>query len=84
MDQTVVRTLSYYPKGRDFLAGEYPLNGVDVGDLRTLFGIDSGNPMFDVYPVGPEQVTFLQKVLHRELDLETFDYFVECHSSAGG
>ena len=83
MDETVVRTLSYYPKESDFPAGDLPLAGIDVGVLRKLFGVDSENPMFDVYQVGPEQVSFLQKALRRELDLETFDYFVECHSAEG-
>jgi hypothetical protein len=79
----ISRTLSYYRKKSDSPAGEYPLTNVTMESLRTLFGVSSDNPMFDVYPVGPEQVPLLQEVLRRPLDLDRYDYFVECHATGG-
>lgn len=80
MEEMVIRTLSCYRKESDSPSDEYPLTDIAVEKLRKLFDAGSDNPMFDVYPVGPEQVPFLQDALHRELDLEKYDYFVECHA----
>jgi hypothetical protein len=79
MDDNIVRLVSFYSKGGDFPAGKHRLEGIRVSELQSMFGIAPENPMYDVYPVGPDQARHLQRFVKEAIDLEKYDYFVECY-----
>ena len=85
MGYQLLRTLAYYPKegGDDFLAGEYPLNGIDLAALQALFDVPSEDPMYDCWEVGPEHAKVLQRHVEGRIDLDRYDYFVECSDISG-
>jgi len=80
MDPRVTRTLAYYSRQDERLVGELPLAGLGLADLQRLFHQPLDDPMYDVYPVGGEQAPTLENALGRRLDLDRYDYFVECHA----
>jgi hypothetical protein len=80
MTQDVERTLTIFSKHDERFVGEWPLTGIDLAQLQTLFGAPSDDPMYDVYPVGLDQAPVLSRVVGKEIDLEQYDYFVECHA----
>ncbi len=74
----MIRTLAFYEKGADELAGEYRLSGMDLPKLQALFGVNLDNPMYDVWPVGPAEMKVLKAHVDGPIDLEKYDYFLEC------
>jgi len=76
----LARMLSCFSKeGEDFVA-DYPLRGIDLAALQELFAVPVENPMYDVWPVGPREAARLQPFVGTTIDLDRYDYFVECHS----
>ena len=62
-----------------YLVGEKIINNVNLEHLQKLFGIDSGNPMYNCYLVESiEQINYLQSLLDFKLDTKSYDYFIEC------
>jgi hypothetical protein len=78
MEPKVERTLSFFEKQGDAFIGEYPLIGIDLPALQKLFGVDLGDPMYDVWPVGPNEAAVLRHHVDGPIDLSKYDYFVEC------
>lgn len=78
MPRKLERTLSFFSKLDEGLVGEYPLDGVSLDALRSLFGVDAGDPMYEIYPVGPAQMGRLRAMINQPIDLSKYDYFVEC------
>ncbi len=70
--------LHAYQKDGDDLVEESPLAGIDLAVLQDLFGEPQDNPMYDAYPVRQAQAKRLQSYTGRTLDLQAYDYFVEC------
>ncbi|CAN5762395.1 hypothetical protein BH23PLA1_BH23PLA1_02800 [soil metagenome] len=80
MERRAIRTLAFYEKGEDNLAGEYRLSGMDLPRLQNLFGVDPDNPMYDVWPVDPAKAEVLIHFVDGTIDLGKYDYYVECHA----
>jgi hypothetical protein len=47
-----------------------------------LSNVPSGNPMYDCWPVGPEEACKISALAGIALALGKFDYFVEAHSAS--
>jgi hypothetical protein len=77
MNYRIVRNLTCFAKNHDELAGEWPLLGIELADLQRLFGVESDDPMYECYIVGPEHVAGLQPHVSEKIDLERYDYFVD-------
>lgn len=78
MGERVERTLSYYSKQDETLVGEYPLDGLNLGILQAMFGVAEDDPMYEVFPVGPEQAEALRPYFGDVFQPDRYDYFVEC------
>lgn len=75
----VNRVLRWFEKEGDELIGEKKIDNISLESLQKLFGIDSENPMYDCYPVeSAEQINYLQNLVNFDLDIESYDYFIEC------
>lgn len=75
----VMRMLRWFDKEGDNFVGETTITNVSLERLQKLFGISANNPMYDCYLVeSSEQINYLQKILNVELDLNSYEYFVEC------
>jgi len=78
MDVNVVRTVAFFDKRTEELVGEYPLVGIDLPTLQALFRVEPEDPMYDVWAVGPAEAALLRNHVIGNIDLERYDYFVEC------
>ncbi len=75
----VNRVLRWFEKEGDNLIGEKTINNISLEQLQKTFEIDSENPMYDCYPVeSAEQINYLQSLLNFNLDIKSYDYFIEC------
>ena len=57
------RVITYFYKNSEDeeVVGEIPLpQDLDLGELQKLFGVESGNPMYDCYPIGENEVAFFK------------------------
>lgn len=77
----VERFLRAYEKEGDNLVGEHRLEGISIIELQSMFGEPSDSPMYECYPVTTNQLERLQNVIKAPLDLQAYDYFVECDAS---
>lgn len=77
----VQRFLRVYEKEGDGLVGEYRLEGVSLAELQSMFGEPSDSPMYECYPVTPDQLEKLQNIIKASLNLQAYDYFVESDAS---
>ena len=84
MNYNIKRTLTYFAKEDDELAGELLLVGIDLVGLQAIFGVESDDPMYYCYIVGPEHVAALQPHVAETIDLERYDYFVDATSIPTG
>jgi hypothetical protein len=76
----VTHVLEAFPVDGDELVGEWPLEGVPVGELRAMFDRPEDDPMYDKHPVLPRHVKRLeQATTGLSLDLNRFDYFVSAY-----
>ena len=80
LDKHIIRVLVKYPKKEDFPSNEFELEGVELQELQTLFKEPSNEPMYDCYPVSKVQAESLQKYVDEKIDVESYDYFLECHA----
>ncbi len=78
MEYRIERTLDYYEKNSDDLAGQLPLEGVELAFLQELFGMTRDDPMFEVFPVNSLQVEALRPYVSGEIDLDRYDYYLDC------
>ena len=44
---------------------------------QKIFSISSNNPMYDSYPIGPEEAAHLKQFCKIDFDFEAYDYFLE-------
>lgn len=72
------RIMRWFEKDGDELFGECELKGIKVSELQERFNQYSSELMYDSYPVREEHVQFLQQYCKDEIDLNLYDYFVEC------
>jgi hypothetical protein len=82
--QEVIRVLYCYEKHGDRPVAEYRLDGIDLERLRAAFRPPSDDPlMYGSYLAGADQAGLFEPVIGKPLDLDRYDYFVECHASGG-
>jgi hypothetical protein len=75
-------TLVWYSRHDESLVGETPLGEIGIEQLQATFRPPEGDPlMFDSYPVGRDEAQFLSQVSGIDLDLDRFDFFVECDAA---
>jgi len=72
--------LHAYQKEGDALVDEWPLPGINAATLQDLFEQSQDNPMYDGYLVGEAQAGHLQAYVDHTIDLQAYDYFVECYA----
>jgi hypothetical protein len=60
------------------------LDDVRLDDLRRMFDVPPGGPMYECYPVQPEQADYFQRALGVQLDFGKYDFYVECHDVSRG
>lgn len=72
--------LHAYQKEGDALVDEWPLPGINAATLQDLFEQPRDNPMYDGYLVEEAQAERLQPYLTAPIDLQAYDYFVECYA----
>lgn len=79
---TNVRTLAWYEKdpGNRFIE-EAELKGADLESLEQLFDISRDNPMYDCYPVSSTNLAQLQAYVDVIIELDKYDYFIECRTT---
>src|SRR5436190_11717978 len=80
MSERLERSLAYCSKADERLVGELSLAGVDLNILQTLFELADDDPMYEVFPVGPAQAAALQPYVSEAIDLDRYNYYVECHA----
>ena len=80
MSEQVARTLSFFSKDSEAFVAEYPLRGIDLERLRQIFDVPTDDPMYDSWPVGPEQAAALQPFVTEFINLTRFDCFLESHA----
>lgn len=82
-EKRVIRVLEWFEKSPgDKLVGTERLDGVNLSDLQSLFGVnpetDVDSLMYDCYPVNQRHVSVLQRFVTHRIDLRLYDYFVSC------
>jgi hypothetical protein len=78
----VRRTLVKYDKVTGKMVAEYELHGIELEELRMLFGETVDDPMFHSYDVTEIQKPRLEKAASVSIDLDNFDYCVEATAVA--
>lgn len=76
----VVWVLQAYQKEGDAFVEEWPLRGISFSTLHSLFQQPQDDPMYDAYPVDEAQAKRLQSYTDHPINLQAYDYFVECHA----
>jgi hypothetical protein len=71
--------LVWYSREDETVVGEVPMEGISTEQLQAVLRPPAGDPlMFDSYPVRQAEAKFLGEALGIDLDVDHFDYFVEC------
>ena len=76
----VVWVLQAYQKEGDAFVAEWPLKDISINTLHNLFQQPQDDPMYDSYPVSKQQLKALQSHTDHPIDLQKYDYFVECYA----
>ncbi|MCL1472002.1 DUF7683 domain-containing protein [Argonema antarcticum] len=77
-NHNLVRVVRWYDKNGDKLVGQSTLQDIKLSDIQDIFGESKDNPMYDCYPVNAFHVNQLKKFVEDEIDIDYYDYFVEC------
>jgi len=70
--------LKYFDKQTFEFVGEVGLLDVQDRYLKKIYGLDDGDPLLKSYSVGIEQKKYMERLSGVEIDLDKFDYFMEC------
>jgi hypothetical protein len=74
----VERSVVYYDKKTDHYLGEIPI-GIEIQKLKQIFKPKKNDPLlYDPYKIGQKQKIALNKLITIDLDLDAYDYFLEC------
>lgn len=76
--------LRAFDRNTSMLTEEIPLgDNVTLQAMQKLFGASPDNPMYDAYPVSPREARVLAEFVAdgRNLQLDHFDYFLECEAA---
>ena len=74
-----IRTLEYFEKDGDELAGEERLDQISLTELQSIFK-QASDDQIDGYPVGEEEARLLQKYVQHLIDPDRYDYFVSLYA----
>jgi len=78
----VKRYITEFSEKTEELLAEYDLNSFELSEFQKEFNeTNDKNPMFECYPIKPENVGFLKKYISDspEWDFSSKSYFVESH-----
>ena len=80
--QQVERWIRWFKKDGEELVGETKLVGLTIEQLKQILTPDPEDPlMYYCYPIQTrKQVEFLVPWVKVQLDLETYEYFLECNA----
>ncbi|WP_456077465.1 DUF7683 domain-containing protein [Endozoicomonas gorgoniicola] len=59
------------------LINEFPLSGVPLSKMQSLFGRPSEDPMYYCYPIDEEKAAFFQRFFGIEFNFDQYCYFLE-------
>ena len=72
------RSIVYYDKKTDQYLGEIPID-IELEKLKQIFAPKKKDPLlYDPYKIGQEQKKAIYKLITINLDLDTYNYFLEC------
>lgn len=77
----IVRVLQGYEKNGENLAVEIPISSVPLEFLQKLFGERSDDLMYYCYKLDKDKAMALQKIINKQIDLEHYDFYLDCHLS---
>jgi hypothetical protein len=73
----IERCIVYYDKKTDQYIGEVPID-IELEKLKQIFTPKGKDPLlYDPYKIGLEQKKTLDKLIIIDLDLDTYNYFLE-------
>jgi hypothetical protein len=70
-----------FDKNTEELAGEYAFVGLDAATVGAIFGVPADIARYGSVPVGREHIDQLHRYTNAELDLQKYDYFVDCFAT---
>ena len=77
----IKRFLSVYKKSADEPCGEIPLENMDLTAIRHVLNLSNDDPLVYVYAVNDKLRDVLLPYSNEPIDLNAFDYFLECEST---
>jgi hypothetical protein len=72
------RELRWFDKTSEECAGWCELVGVRLDELQRVFGVAQEDSMYGCFPVSEHHVAYLAAYAQVPIDLDRYDYFVEC------
>jgi hypothetical protein len=84
MDAATTFSLYWFSAESDDLVGEVDLPDLTAGEVRTWFCLPEDEPLTDSYVVRASQRRHLARLVREELDLNAYDYFLECFAAEEG
>lgn len=74
------RVVAYYNKADEEYESEY-LVEIDLDTIRSLWEPYEYDAEYkQMYPIEEKQRAVIEKILGEQLDLDTYDYFLESHT----
>jgi hypothetical protein len=82
MEKSVERWVRWFQRDGEEMVGEIELRGATLSQLKQVFAPFPDDPlMYYCYPVETvEQIKLLMAWLDGEVNLEAYEYFVECNA----
>ena len=77
---SVIHFLGGYEKKGDNLEIEIALKGISLKKLQEIFNRPNDDSMYDCYPVSYKEKTILELYAEETIDLEKYDFFLECYA----
>lgn len=73
-----IRMIRWYEKEGDQLVGELSLPNISLTELQELFHESPDDLMFECYLISDQQANYFQQKINQKLDLDSYDYFLDC------
>jgi len=74
----VNRVIRWYEKDGNALIGDTLLKGFSLSELQHIFDEPTDSLMFFSYQLTEKQISYFQRKLKFDFDLEMYEYFLEC------
>lgn len=81
MSRKIIRTVEWFDKKTEYLAGEEILKIFPVAEIREILKIpyDADDPeLYDMYVITQESAIKLSTFMHHQFDFNQYDYFLSC------